>query len=143
MFHEYTNPVNGHTVSYSTIGAFLGTLLFGFFYFAARGVWVHALLSLLAALFTAGLSWFVYPFFAPSVMGNYYMEKGWIRSQHATRNGLIKAGNNFMYGTLSICALVIVGMSAVGLHKQNQTSGDIPAPHSKPRYCQHDLSKVK
>jgi hypothetical protein len=39
---------------------FLWCLLFGPVYFAAKGVWLHALIALLAALATMGLSWMVY-----------------------------------------------------------------------------------
>jgi hypothetical protein len=42
----------------------LWTFLFGCFYFLAKG-WIKAgLVSLVIAVFTGGLSWFVIPFFA-------------------------------------------------------------------------------
>jgi hypothetical protein len=47
---------------------FLWCLLFGPFYFAAKGAWIHAVIALLAALVTMGLSWLVYPFFAKGIV---------------------------------------------------------------------------
>jgi len=55
----------------------LWTLLFGCFYFAAKGIWTHAAVSLGVALITGGISWFVYPFFAPAVVRNHYLRNGW------------------------------------------------------------------
>lgn len=63
----------------SNIGqAGLWTFLFGTFYFMSKGNWLHAVLSLLFALFSAGISWFIYPFFAKKVMRTFYLKKGWV-----------------------------------------------------------------
>ena len=56
---------------------FLWTLIFGCFYFLEKGNYKHAIISLLAAGCTAGISWFIYPFFAKGIMTNYYLKKGY------------------------------------------------------------------
>jgi hypothetical protein len=52
--------------------------LFGFVYFAVKGVWTHAIASLTLAIVTAGVSWFFYPFFARGAVEKNYLRKGWI-----------------------------------------------------------------
>lgn len=52
--------------------------LFGVFYFIYKGVYKHAVLSFIAACFTVGVSWFVYPFFAPHILKTYYVRKGYV-----------------------------------------------------------------
>jgi hypothetical protein len=56
---------------------FLWCLLFGPIYFAAKGVWLHAVIALLAALATMGLSWLIYPFFAKGIVYKAYARRGW------------------------------------------------------------------
>jgi hypothetical protein len=58
---------------------FLWCLIFGVFYFAVKGIWRHALIGAVAALFTAGLSWLIYPFFAGSIIRAAYLRKGWLQ----------------------------------------------------------------
>lgn len=57
--------------------AWLWTLLFGCFYFGVKGIWTHAVVSFGLALLTGGISWFVYPFFASTVVRNHYLRNGW------------------------------------------------------------------
>jgi hypothetical protein len=73
---QFQNPENGYIEEISD--APLWVFLLGFFYFAVKGVWNHAVASLLAALCTFGLSWLVYPFFANQIMRTHYLRKGWI-----------------------------------------------------------------
>ena len=56
---------------------FLWCLLFGPIYFAAKGVWLHAVIALIAALATSGLSWLIYPFFAKGIVCRAYARRGW------------------------------------------------------------------
>lgn len=71
----FENPRNGFRMR---IGSpFLCTLLFGPFYFVLHGIWIHALLSLLAAVFTYGLSWLVYPLCAQGIVRHAYLSQGW------------------------------------------------------------------
>lgn len=72
---QFHNSSNGHVETVSR--PFLWTLLFGCGYFAVKGVWTHALLAFFAAVLTSGLSWLIYPFFAPSIMKNHYLRNGW------------------------------------------------------------------
>mgnify|MGYP005871475001 CR=1 FL=1 len=71
----FKNPVNGY-VEESNL-CWLWCLLFGFTYFAYKGAWGHSLISLILALCTAGISNFIYPFFATSVVRKHYLQKGW------------------------------------------------------------------
>ena len=67
---------NGHRESVSHL-AVLWALLFGCFFFAWRGVWGHAVLSLLVAIVTFGLGWLVYALLAPAVLLGSYRRRGW------------------------------------------------------------------
>ncbi len=71
----FMNPANGHVEQINNAWAWV--LIFGCIYFAAKGVWTHAVAALLAAVATGGLSWLVYPFFAKRIMRTHYLRKGW------------------------------------------------------------------
>jgi len=73
----FKNPMNGHIErAYSSV-TWLWVLLFGFFYWAVKGVWTHAVVSALLGFLTGGLSWLVYPFFAKKIIRNHYLKRGW------------------------------------------------------------------
>jgi threonine/homoserine efflux transporter RhtA len=72
----FENPANGYKEGVSSI-AWLWCLLFGFFYFAVKGAWRHALLGIIFAVLTAGISWLIYPFFAKKIVINHYRRMGW------------------------------------------------------------------
>lgn len=72
---KFKNPANDYVEEVST--PWLWTLFFGCFYFAVKGVWTHTVVSFFLAVFTSGLSWLVYPFFANGVMRAHYGRKGW------------------------------------------------------------------
>ena len=72
----FQNPANGYKEEVSMPG--LWTLLFGCFYFAVKGIWTHFVLGFLLAVFTVGLSWLIYPFFATGIMRTHYLRKGWV-----------------------------------------------------------------
>ena len=74
---KFKNPSNGYVEEVSAV-AWLWVLLFGTIYFAVKGVWTHALVSLILAVLTAGISWLVYPFFASGMMRRHYLKKGWV-----------------------------------------------------------------
>jgi hypothetical protein len=69
------HPSNGYMEEISSPG--LWTLLFGGLYFAYKGVWSHAVLGLMLAIFTCGISWLVYPFFARDIVVRSYLRRGW------------------------------------------------------------------
>jgi hypothetical protein len=73
---SFKNPSNGYIEEASA--PWLWTLIFGCFYFAAKGIWTHFVVGFLLALFTAGISWLVYPFFARSIVRGHYGRKGWV-----------------------------------------------------------------
>jgi len=61
-------------------------MVFGSAYFAYKGAWKHALLSLVAAIVTFGISWLVYPFFAYRCVTESYLERGWEQISHDQRD---------------------------------------------------------
>jgi hypothetical protein len=74
------NPSNG---THKETIPFLWTLIFGGFYFIAHGIWTHAIIAFVLAIPTFGLSWLFYPFFAKSIILNYYLKMGWVEeSEH-------------------------------------------------------------
>jgi hypothetical protein len=74
----YQNPVNGYKESV-TCWSILWAFLFGPFYFCFKGAWGWAALSVIAAIVTAGVSLFVFPFAAPSILETMYMKQGYKR----------------------------------------------------------------
>lgn len=73
---RFKNPANNYVEELTA--PWLWTLLFGPLYFASRGVWSHALISLVLALLTAGVSWLIYPFFASVLVQRHYLRSGWV-----------------------------------------------------------------
>jgi hypothetical protein len=55
----FENPANGYREEIQSPGLY--TLLFGGFYFIAKGIWIHALLGFLLAFPTFFISWLIYP----------------------------------------------------------------------------------
>lgn len=72
----FQQPSNGFVEYFYNSNAFWGTLFFGSLYFASKGIWTHAVVSLGAAIATAGISWVIYPFFAKRILINHYMRRG-------------------------------------------------------------------
>jgi hypothetical protein len=72
---RFRNPANGYEEEASL--AWLWVLLFGAIYFAVKGVWTHAIVGILLAIPTYGLSWLIYPFFASEIMRRHYLRQGW------------------------------------------------------------------
>jgi hypothetical protein len=79
MATYFKNPANGYVEIVS--GAGILCFLFGPLYFLLKGVWVHALLSLILAIPTVGVSWLLYPFFAHDIVETSYLRRGWIREE--------------------------------------------------------------
>jgi hypothetical protein len=72
---QFTHPLNQHR---ATVRApRFWTLLFGPLYFASHGAWGQALISFVMAVCTVGVSWLVYPFFAPRIVRSAYLTQGW------------------------------------------------------------------
>lgn len=74
----FRNPSNGYTESMNPLAVGVWALLFGCLYFAAKGIWFHAVIGLILALITYGASWLIYPFFAPGIVRTHYLRKGWV-----------------------------------------------------------------
>ena len=73
---RFRNPSNGYEEKVGE--AWLWCLLLGPVYFAAKGIWFHAATSLLLAIATGGISWFIYPFFANWSVRKHYLRSGWV-----------------------------------------------------------------
>jgi hypothetical protein len=71
----FKNPVNGYIEN--SPNSWLWCLIFGIFYMIYKQLWVHAIIGVIAALITGGLSWLVYPFFIKKILINNYLSKGW------------------------------------------------------------------
>tara|TARA_B100000768_G_scaffold116398_1_gene107730 strand:- start:420 stop:653 length:234 start_codon:yes stop_codon:yes gene_type:complete len=73
----FEHPGNGYQESITNF-AILWCLVFGSLYFAYKGIWRHFVLSLVIGLFTFGVSWFIYPFFAKNIIATQYRKNGWL-----------------------------------------------------------------
>jgi len=71
----FENPANGYRET--STRPWLWTALFGSFYFAIKGIWSHALISLVLFCLTLGVSSFIYPFFAREIVRKHYLKRGW------------------------------------------------------------------
>ena len=72
----FKNPQNGFT---ERVGAaWLWALLFGAFYFAWRGMWTHAIIGIILAIPTVGISWVAYAILAPKLVRRHYLTRGWV-----------------------------------------------------------------
>jgi len=58
---------------------FLLVLLFGSLYFAYKGCFGAAVVSFIIAAMTAGLSWFIFPFFGSSIIRRDYEKRGYYK----------------------------------------------------------------
>lgn len=72
---QFIHPSNNYIEK--TSAPFLWCLLFGPLYFLSKGAIGHAVISFIVAICTAGLSWFVYPFFAAGAIRKAYLRSGW------------------------------------------------------------------
>jgi len=68
-------PYTGKEISLRN--AFFWSLLLGPFYFARKGLWDSAALSLILAVISGGISVLIYPFFTEQIIVQTYLKKGW------------------------------------------------------------------
>lgn len=73
---RFRNPQNNYEEDASGRWSWLWRFLFGFLYFAIKGNWRHAVGGVVLAIFTAGVSWFIYPFFICRINDKHYLRKG-------------------------------------------------------------------
>lgn len=73
---RFRNQANGYEEDAEL--CWFWTLLGGPIYFAVRGIWTHAVVSVLAVLCTFGISWLVYPLFASRIVRRHYLGRGWV-----------------------------------------------------------------
>lgn len=75
---KFKNPSNNYEVQPLGALSWFWCLCFGPFFFAAKMMWGLAILSLVLAVLTAGISHLVLPFFLKKLVRKYYLRKGWI-----------------------------------------------------------------
>jgi len=75
MKMQFENPANSYIEEVD--GAWFYSLLFGCFYFGYKGAWMAAILTIVAAFLTFGLSWLLVPIFADDILRKNYLQRGW------------------------------------------------------------------
>lgn len=73
----FKHPQTGAIESVSEL-AWLWVLLFGFFYFTYKRIWIQVFAHILFAIVTFGLSWLIYPFLAADLIRKHYLKRGWV-----------------------------------------------------------------
>lgn len=68
------------------------TFFFGCFVPVCRGDWKYAIITLIAALITGGISWLVFPFFYNKLYINDLLGAGWLPVDELSRSILIQRG---------------------------------------------------
>jgi hypothetical protein len=74
---RFENPSNGYIEDSASPLSWLWVILIGPIYWAARGVWTHAVVHFVLALLTFGVAHFIYPFFTYPILESHYRKKGW------------------------------------------------------------------
>ena len=74
---KFKNPMNDYEETVSSSLSWLWCFLFGPIYWAVKGIWRHAVVHLVLAMITAGISHFVYPFFTYKIIRKHYNKIGW------------------------------------------------------------------
>jgi len=121
----YENPLNGKRVTVGSLGPFLGCLFFGGFYFLVKGSTKHFLMSWLIAIVTVGISWFIYPFFAPGIIRHMYEDKGFVQMSRGApirKSGMKKCPHcaEYIKKDASVCRHCGNSVSAAGGNPQPQ-----------------------
>ncbi len=110
---RFKNKQNGYIEETSL--TFLWVLLFGIFYFLYKKIWNHFFISLGVGIITAGISWFIYPFYGKGIVRQHYLRTGWIEvsetgeeldSNIEIRN---KTGDYIILAIIVILGLTIIG----------------------------------
>ena len=73
----FKNPSNDFVQETSSPLSWLWVFLFGFLYFAVKGIWTHAVANFILVICTVGLCQFVYPFFTYGIIRRHHLNKGW------------------------------------------------------------------
>ena len=73
MVTSFKNPSNNYIVEVPKL-AWLWVFLWAPIYFSIKGIWSHALISIVLAICTMTISTFIYPFFAKSILKKHYLK---------------------------------------------------------------------
>tara|TARA_B100001057_G_scaffold404253_1_gene416787 strand:+ start:489 stop:728 length:240 start_codon:yes stop_codon:yes gene_type:complete len=74
---KFKNSKNDFTENASSSLSWLWVFLFGPLYWAAKGIWRHAVVNLFLAIITFGICQFIYPFFTYSIIRKHFLKIGW------------------------------------------------------------------
>ena len=91
----FYHPTNNHPVAVFE-GFSWPCLLFGFFWYAYKGMWKWFILSLLIISFTGGIAWLVLPFFANGQHQNSLKTQGYLdkkRDENSEKSNSSKNNN--------------------------------------------------
>lgn len=127
--------VNQNGYKEETSKEWLWSLLFGAFYFAYKGIWIHFVIYLILAIATGGVGliflWFIYPFFASTIVENHYLKNGWKREDFIVKPKEVKNDDMFIesedlknstyYCTLKSCSSSDFGKVKNTLKTQYET----------------------
>ena len=91
---EAYHPVNG-AVEEIWEGFSWPCLFFGFLWYLHKGMWGWGLIALILAIFTVGISWLFFPFFANAQYAKFLLDQGYLNEkQWKERNQAAKATIN-------------------------------------------------
>jgi hypothetical protein len=74
----FRHPTTGETFTVNKQSTFWLALVFGIFYFAYKGAWLHAGVGAVLGFLTYGISWIAYAFFAYRIIVDTYRNNGWV-----------------------------------------------------------------
>ena len=73
---KFRDPANNNVETFETQGLY--AFLFGPLYFLSKGARGHALISVVLAIMTFGMSWIVCAFAAMGIIRTMYLRRGWV-----------------------------------------------------------------
>ena len=75
--YKFKRKFDSYEEEFSGGWAFFFTLIGGPIYFLTKEVWNHALITVILAFMTGGISWLIYPFFSKGILFKHYKKKGY------------------------------------------------------------------
>jgi len=91
---EAYHPING-SVEKIWEGFSWPCLFFGFLWYLHKGMWGWGLIALILAIFTVGISWLFFPFFANGQYAKFLLDQGYLNeNQWKERNQAARATND-------------------------------------------------
>jgi hypothetical protein len=99
------NPTNG-AVEEIWEGFSWPCLFLGFIWYIYKGMWGWGVISFILAIFTWGLSWFIFPFFANEQHAKSLLKQGYLNEkQWNEKNKAEKQANNTVSHNLTVASV--------------------------------------